>query len=128
VAPGIIDTFQVVKSLMVEIRGSDLPGRRCGPTPEGGTYENVHVGLKRRTETIDLVPGDAESVRWEFEISMREIDDGEIDFGGPFVHGRRGERALGLSWGTVAEDVLSTCSGRPNCGCPTWTPRSCGRR
>jgi hypothetical protein len=56
------------------------------------------------TETIDLVPGHAESARWEFEISMREIDDAEIDFGGPFAHGRRGERALGLCRGTVAED------------------------
>jgi hypothetical protein len=30
-------------------------------------------------------------------------DDGEIDFRGPFVHGKRGDRFLYLSWGTVGE-------------------------
>lgn len=89
--------------VIVEIHGSDLPGRRCGPSPEGAWYENIHVGIKRRTEAIDLVPGDALSARWEFEITLRSVG-GTVDFGGPFIHGRRGERSLGLCWGTVAND------------------------
>jgi hypothetical protein len=32
-------------SVFVEIRGTDLPGRRCGPTLEGRMCENVHAGL-----------------------------------------------------------------------------------
>jgi hypothetical protein len=88
----------------VEIRGTDLPGRNCGPEPGGLTHEDIHVGLARRTETVELTPGDAASVRWEFEVEVSEGDDGEFDFRGPFVGGRRGERSLGLRWGTFDED------------------------
>jgi Family of unknown function (DUF5990) len=87
-------------SVLVEIHGTDLPGRRCGPSPDGGNYENVHVGLKHRDGPIELVPGDAPSARWELELTVRRRDD-ELDYGGPFVYGRRGERALGLVWGTL---------------------------
>lgn len=91
-------------SMTVEICGTDLPGRRCGPDLQGRMCENVHVGIKCRTDAVDLVPGDARSARWEFEVMVREDDDGGLDFRGQFVHGRRGERHLGLVWGTLAED------------------------
>lgn len=45
-------------TMVVEIRGRDLPGRRCGPGPDGGSY----------------------------------------------VHAKRGERHLGLRWGTLEDD------------------------
>ena len=35
---------------------------------------------------------------------MRRLEDGSFDFGGPFVHGRRGERSLGLRWVRGDED------------------------
>jgi hypothetical protein len=57
----------------------------------------------RRTETVDLVPGDADSARWVFEVTVRDRDDG-IDITGPFVHGKRGERAFGLRWSVPAGD------------------------
>jgi hypothetical protein len=89
-------------SLTVEIVGSDLPGRRCGPDPDGRWYEDICVGLARGKDTVELVRGDAPSARWAFEMTVRRLEDGEVDFGGPFVHGRRGERSLGLRWGTLA--------------------------
>jgi hypothetical protein len=89
--------------MIVEILGSDLPGRRCGPARDGSFYENIHVGLARRTETVDLVPGDATSARWAFEVTVREGEEG-FDVGGPFVHGKRGERAFGLRWGVPGDD------------------------
>lgn len=92
-----------MSSHIVEIHGNDLPGRRCGPAPDGTFYENIHVGLARGAETVDLIPGDAASARWSFEVSVREFDD-VIDVGGPFVHGKRGERAFGLRWGISADD------------------------
>jgi Family of unknown function (DUF5990) len=91
-------------TMVVEIWGSDLPGRRCGPTPDGGSYQNIHVGIARRADTIELVPGDAPSARWQIEVTVRGGDDGNFDYGGPFVHGRRGERHLGLRWGTLGDD------------------------
>ena len=35
---------------------------------------------------------------------VRRDEDGAIDYGGPFVLGRRGERALGLVWGSLRFD------------------------
>jgi Family of unknown function (DUF5990) len=93
-----------MSNVTVEISGTDLPGRRCGPNPEGRMYENVHVGLARRADTVELVRGDAPSARWAVDVTVRRDDDGALDFGGPFVHGRAGERSVGLRWGTLASD------------------------
>jgi hypothetical protein len=90
--------------LLVEILGTDLPGRRCGPSPEGRWYENIHVGPGRHPHPAELVPGDAPEARWAFEVTIRTTADDEIDFGGPYVYGKRGDRFLYLSWGEVADD------------------------
>jgi hypothetical protein len=74
----------------VRIVGVNLPGRACGP------YENVHVGVQRRAEAVDLVPGDAAEAAWDF--SIEAVDH---DFRGPYVHGKKGDRFLYLSWGAV---------------------------
>ncbi|MET0800108.1 MAG: DUF5990 family protein [Actinomycetota bacterium] len=87
----------------VEIRGRNLPGRRCDPEPGGSPYENVHVGLARRTETVELEPGDAPAVRWRFEMEILDEEEA-LDFRGPYVSGGRGERSLGLRWGTLDDD------------------------
>jgi Family of unknown function (DUF5990) len=90
--------------VLVEILGSDLPGRRCGPNREGRWYENIHVGPGRHPHPAELVPGDAPKARWAFEVTTRTTADAEIDFGGPYVYGKRGDRFLYLSWGEVADD------------------------
>jgi Family of unknown function (DUF5990) len=89
-----------IGTLHVRIEATDLPGRRCGPDPDGLWYENVHVGLARGPGTAadDLVPGDADRAVWEFDIDLRATDSGELDFGGPYVLGPRDERHLGLRW------------------------------
>jgi hypothetical protein len=91
-----------------EIRGTDLPGRRCGPKRHGQMYENIHVGIGRGDTMVGLIPGDAPTARWPIELAVRVGDEGDIDFGGPLVSGRRGERFLYLSWGTVAPDGTFT--------------------
>ena len=90
--------------MLVEIRGTNLPGRSCGPNPQGQMYENIHVGIGRGDTLAGLTPGDAPSAQWQIEVKTRTTADGETDFGGPFVKGRRGERFLYLSWGTVTDD------------------------
>jgi len=78
----------------VRIVGVNLPGRDwCG-------YDNIHVGVQCRADVVDIVPGDADEAVWEFP-----IDPAGGDFRGPHVHGRRGDRFLYLSWGTVDEDA-----------------------
>lgn len=90
--------------MLVTIVGHDLPGRSCGPGPEGQTYENVHVGLKHRSGPTQLHPADAGEVSWTFEVRVRAGDDGRPDFRGGYVYGQRGNRAVGLPWGTVDAD------------------------
>ena len=85
----------------VVIEGYDLPGRSCSPHNAGQGYANVHVGVQRKREVVDLFPGDAPAAEWSFEVTVRPLPDGSVDFGGPYVHGKRGERFLYLSWGVV---------------------------
>ncbi len=87
--------------MLVEIRGRSLPGRRCGTNPDGSVSGNIHVGIRKRSEAIELVPGDAPAAAWTFDVTTRITDEGGNDFRGPFVHGKRGERCLYLQWGTV---------------------------
>ncbi|MEA3054749.1 MAG: hypothetical protein QOD30_181, partial [Actinomycetota bacterium] len=37
--------------------------------------------------------------RWSFEVTTKLDAEGNRDFGGPFVHGKKGERFVYLSWG-----------------------------
>lgn len=90
-------------SVVVVIEGLDLPGRSFGPDTDGRVYENVHVGLWHRGGPVDLVPGDLPTACWKLELTLRR-SQGEIDFSGPFVSGRKGERSLRLVWGDLGED------------------------
>ena len=87
--------------MRVRVEGSALPGRGCSPDDAGESYDNIHVGIQRQREVVELISGGAECATWSFEVPTRVDDDGSPDFGGPFVHGRRGDRFIYLSWGTV---------------------------
>ncbi|HEY5699095.1 MAG TPA: DUF5990 family protein [Acidimicrobiales bacterium] len=88
--------------MRVQIRGRDLPGRTwCS---DGEDHGNVHVGLQVRSDPVDLVPGDADSASWALEVRVKVAEDGALDFAGPAVHGRRGDRFCYLTWGDVGPD------------------------
>jgi hypothetical protein len=89
----------------VVIEGVSLPGRRCAV---GEGHDNVHVGVQCRKEVVDLHPGDADSATWSFEVDARDLAEGGVDFYGPYVQGRRGERFVYLSWGTLGADGAVT--------------------
>jgi Family of unknown function (DUF5990) len=82
--------------------GTDLPGRTFCDTA-GTPLDNVHVGVQMRTGPEDLVRGDAADARWELEIKTSIDKDGQRDFRGPAVHGRRGDRFIYLTWGNLDE-------------------------
>lgn len=86
--------------MLVEIIGTQLPGRSF-PCDDGSCYDNVHVGIGRPPKTTGLVAGDATEARWAVEVRVRVDQDGVTDFGGPYVYGSKGDRAIGLPWGTV---------------------------
>lgn len=88
--------------MRLRIVGTNLPGRTfCGAGDTAELRRNVHVGVQRRKDVVDIVPGDASRAVFELDIELRRGRDGRPDPGGPFVHGRPGERFVYLSWGTV---------------------------
>lgn len=76
--------------MRVRIVGTDLPGT-------GGRFPGVRVGVQHRDVVVDALPADAASVTFELEVQVISTADG-LDFRGPLVHGRRGERFLYLVW------------------------------
>ena len=85
--------------MRVVITGVDLPGRAfC--RPDGSEMENVHVGVQLRRDPAQLVRGDATEARWELDVDVVD-KDGLLDFRGPAVQGKRGERFIYLTWGNV---------------------------
>jgi hypothetical protein len=109
--------------MRVVVEGFDLPGLACHPD-DGGPHSNVHVALCDRSwkgppkvepsrpwGVRDLVPGNAKSARWDFEIQLKE-KDGALDFGGPLVRGNKGDRHIALFWGGLpSADVFEMFRG-----------------
>jgi hypothetical protein len=77
-----------------------IVGRRLpGSSWSGRT--GIHVGVQKGTEVIGLVTGDAADAVFDIDLEVVADSDGEPDFRGPYVQGRRGERFVYLSWGEV---------------------------
>ena len=82
------------------IEGTNLPGRACG------SYRDIHVGLQLRREPVGARRGGRTEARWEVDVEVVERD-GERDFRGPAVQGKRGERFVYLTWGEVRDGTFS---------------------
>lgn len=78
------------------IRGHHLPGRRCG------SYDDIHVALQVGRAPEGLVPGDAPAAQWVTDVRVVRTEDGS-DYRGPAVQGRRGDRFVYLTWGTLSD-------------------------
>jgi hypothetical protein len=87
--------------MLLEIRGHHLPGRSW--QGDGVPRDNVHVGIQVKREPSDLVRGDAPRAAWTVDVDVIERPDG-LDFRGPAVQGKRGERFVYLTWGNVGDD------------------------
>ncbi|MPY77745.1 MAG: hypothetical protein GEV04_04470 [Actinophytocola sp.] len=87
--------------MLLEIRGHHFPGRSWHL--DGTPCHNVHVGIQWGREPRDLFPGDSNSAVWTTEIDVVHRDGG-VDFRGPAVQGRPGDRFVYLTWGNVGAD------------------------
>ena len=87
--------------MLLQIEGYHLPGRTWRSSDH--YYDNVHVGIQVGKEPRELVRGDAETSSWTIPIEV-VTREGEIDFRGAAVHGRRGDRFVYLIWGDVGQD------------------------
>ena len=85
----------------MRIVGQNLPGRSFSPSADE-RYENVHVGVQERANPVGLVAGDADGASWDLDVRVVTDGDGGLDFRGPVVHGKRGERFVYLTWGDVS--------------------------
>jgi Family of unknown function (DUF5990) len=65
--------------------------------------DNVHVGVQMRRDPAQLVPASESATLWEVEVEVAR-KDGSLDFLGPAVQGKRGDRFIYLTWGNVAPD------------------------
>ena len=83
-----------------------IVGRRLPGSSWSGRH-GIHVGVQRGTEVVGLVTGDAADAVFEIELDIVS-GDGEVDFRGPYVNGRRGERFVYLAWGEVDDDGTFT--------------------
>lgn len=91
--------------MRLRIIGRELPGRRFHDVGYSGCdWNNVHIGVQRKSEVVDLIPGDAPEAVFDLDITVRLGRDGGPDHGGPFVHGRPGARFVYLSWGALGDD------------------------
>jgi Family of unknown function (DUF5990) len=83
----------------IAITGINPPGREfC--RPDGSVMDNVHVGVQTAREPSQLIRADASELRWEVDVSVVRTN-GSLDFRGPSVQGKRGDRFIYLTWGQV---------------------------
>jgi hypothetical protein len=87
--------------MRVRIVGHNLPGRTWGCA--GEMHDNIHVAVQVRKDPVGLVPGDTPQATWDVDVNV-VVAEGALDFRGPAVHGKRGERFLYLTWGDIAGD------------------------
>ena len=87
--------------MLLHIRGYHPPGREWQARDE--RYDNIHVGIQIGKQPHGLVAGDAESPSWTIPVEVVTREEG-LDFRGPSVQGRRGERFIYLTWGDVGKD------------------------
>ncbi len=89
--------------MRVAIEGYDLPSRAfCDP--DGERYNDVRVGVQIRRDPEELVPADTNTARWELDVTVVAGPDDSLDFKGPAVHGKRGDRFLYLAWSNIDDN------------------------
>lgn len=81
--------------MRVRLIGTDLPGKDFPDSNySGNCYEDIFVGIQRGKENEQLTSGTANEAIFEFEMTPKA----ELDATGPYVHGRKSERFIYLSW------------------------------
>jgi len=86
----------------LSVSGSNLPGCVFCRS-DGSLMTNVHVGIQLGRAPAQLMKANASEVHWELDIQAF-VRDGQVEFRGSAVQGRRGERFVYLTWGEVSRD------------------------
>ena len=94
----------IIDPVVFQVDGRNLPGIVCNPGPNTGAYENIHVGIGPLGKPHELFRGDSNSASWRVDIRVVPAVDGSLDYRGPMVSGKRGDKFVYLNWGTVEPD------------------------
>jgi hypothetical protein len=97
---GRTDSTSVDRGVVMTAVPLRIVGRRLPGSAWSGRH-GIHVGVQRGTDVVGLVVGDAADAVFDIEIEVVTAPEEGVDFRGPYVHGRRGERFVYLSWGEV---------------------------
>jgi len=73
-----------------------IVGRRL-PGSSWSGRNGIHVGVQKGTEVVGLVTGDAADAVFDIDLEVVADTDGEPDFRGPYVQGRRGLHSTDLA-------------------------------
>jgi len=65
--------------------------------------DNVHVGIQIRRDAAQLIRADVSGAIWETDVDVVR-KQGVLDFRGPAVQGKVGDRFIYLTWGNVLPD------------------------
>ena len=88
--------------MRVAITGVNLPGA-VFTSADGSSVDNVHVGVQIGSSPAHLIRGDEAEASWSVDVDV-VWNDGDVDFRGPAVQGKRGDRFIYLTWGNVGPD------------------------
>jgi hypothetical protein len=83
--------------LSIRIQGRNMPCDWCR------AHEVSHVGVSRAKEIVSVTPTSAKEVAFDVTVEVVRRPD-ELDFRGPYVFGRKGERFLYLNWGQATDE------------------------
>lgn len=60
--------------------------------------QDIQVELPTRDGPVPGTPRESSTLAWTTEILLKPLPDGSVDFAGPAVEGKRGERFFYLNW------------------------------
>ena len=96
-ADDLFPATTVVRMPRLRIRLHDLPP----PVPGVDVFAGVQI--RRDVEQVTLLEEDPLELTAEFEIVAPERGDDRVDFRGPYVQGKRGDRFVYVSWGSSGD-------------------------
>ena len=113
--------------MRLRIVGSDLPGRDFHDAGcNERTWTNVHVGIQRRREVVDLVPGDAQRAVFDIDVELRTGPDGRLEPRGVYVQGRPANASSICRGAPSMAPGISRCSDVSSCGSVGSMSSCCG--
>jgi hypothetical protein len=87
--------------LTIKVICKDFPGQEFFDKYDGLDHSNIHLGIQKGEEVLELVPGDSKTAEFAPTFRVAEVDGGKTNFLGPYAKGTKDQRFFYLCWGDV---------------------------